>query len=65
MSLKEFKDLDAKQLAEREAELRKQLFELRTQSVTEKVKDVSQLGKLRQDIARIATLRSQRELTKS
>lgn len=59
MSLKEMKNLDATQLNEREAELRKHLFDLRTQSTTEKVKDVSQFKKTRKDIARVLTLRQQ------
>jgi large subunit ribosomal protein L29 len=35
--------------------LRGQLFSLRSQSVTEKVEDNSQLGKIRRDIARLLT----------
>ena len=33
--------------------LRKQVFTLRTQSVTDKVEDTSQYGKIRKDIARL------------
>ena len=65
MSLKEIKDLDATQLQERQADLRRQLFDLRTQNVTEKVKDVSRFRKLRQDIARIETLLQQRDVKAS
>jgi large subunit ribosomal protein L29 len=35
--------------------LRKRLFELKTQAVTEKIADTSQFGKVRKDIARILT----------
>lgn len=56
MSAKEFKDLDSKQLQEREAELRKELFGLKTQAATEKVKDTSEFKKIKKDIARIKTL---------
>ena len=62
MSLKEFRELDAKQLKEREAELRQGIFKLREQAATEKVKDTSQFRKLRQDLARVMTLQRQREL---
>jgi len=64
MSVKEFRNLDATQLKEKEAELRKVLFELKTQSATEKVKDISQFKKTRKDIARVQTLRRQSELSK-
>jgi large subunit ribosomal protein L29 len=37
------------------ARLRERLFGLRTQSVTEKVEDNSQFGKVRRDIARLRT----------
>lgn len=64
MSLKEFKNLDAAALAEREAELRKKLFTLRTQAATEKVTDLSQFKKVKHDIARIQTIRRSQELSK-
>ena len=35
--------------------LRKRLFDLRAQSVTEKLEDPTQLGKTRKDIARVLT----------
>ena len=35
--------------------LRKRLFELRTQAVTEKIADTSQFRKVRKDIARVLT----------
>lgn len=37
------------------ARLRGKLYELRTKSVTEKVEDTSQFGKIRRDIARLLT----------
>ncbi len=40
----------------------KHLFHLRSQAVTEKLEDPSQLGKARRDIARIKTEMRQREL---
>ncbi len=41
--------------------LRKKLFELRTQSVTEKITDTSQFGKIKKDIARLLTEQSVRQ----
>ena len=41
--------------------LRRQLFDLRTQAVTEKIQDTSQFKKIRKDIARVLTERSMRE----
>lgn len=41
--------------------LRRHLFDLRSQSVTEKLEDPSMLGKTRRDIARILTVRRQRQ----
>jgi len=37
------------------ARLRGKLYELRTKSVTEKVEDTTQFGKIRRDIARLLT----------
>ena len=42
--------------------LRKQLFTLRTQSVTDKVEDTSQYGKIRRDIARILGEKTRRAI---
>jgi large subunit ribosomal protein L29 len=62
MSSKEFVKLEDAQLLEKEAELRKQLFDLRIQSASDKIKDVSQVGKIRRDIARVETVLRQRQL---
>jgi large subunit ribosomal protein L29 len=42
--------------------LSRKLFDLRSQSVTEKVEDVSQFKKMRRDIARLKTERRSRTL---
>lgn len=42
--------------------LRRHLFDLRTQSVTEKIEDVSQFTNARRDIARLLTEQRQREI---
>jgi large subunit ribosomal protein L29 len=43
----------------------KHLFDLRSQAVTEKLEDPSQIGKTRKTIARIKTLLRQREIEAS
>jgi large subunit ribosomal protein L29 len=62
MKIKEIKDKDADGLKHELAEQMKHLFELRTQSVTEKLEDPTQLGKTRKTIARIKTVLHQRKL---
>lgn len=55
--VKKLRDDELKAEAER---LRKKLFELRSQTVTEKIKDSSQFKKNRKDLARVLTERSAR-----
>ena len=45
--------------------LREKLYTLRTQTVTEKIEDTSQLRLLRRDVARLLTERRARELAKA
>jgi len=45
--------------------VREKLFTLRSQTVTEKVEDTSQLKKLRKDVARLLTERRARQLAKA
>ena len=47
------------------ARLRKRMFELRTQKVTDKIEDTSQFKKTRRDIARLLTEKHSREISKS
>ncbi len=42
--------------------VRRHLFDLRTQAVTEKIEDSSQFGKSRKDVARLLTERKRREI---
>jgi len=44
--------------------LRTKLFDLRSQTVTEKVEDLSQFGKIRRDLARLMTERRTRQISK-
>lgn len=62
VEVKKFKD---EQLRDELASLQKKLFDLRTSTVTEKVKDTSQFGKIRRNIARVRTELRSRELAGS
>jgi len=42
--------------------IRRHLFDLRTQAVTEKIEDSSQFGKSRKDVARLLTEAKRREI---
>jgi large subunit ribosomal protein L29 len=46
------------------AKLRNDLYDLRSQAVTEKVEDTSKFGKLRKDIARLLTEQRVRQTAK-
>ena len=62
MTIKEIREKDVPQLRHDLVDRRKHLFDLRSQAVTEKLEDPTQLRKTRKDIARILTLLHQREL---
>jgi large subunit ribosomal protein L29 len=55
MKAKEVHKLSDEEIQVETDRLRKRLFELKTQAVTEKIADTSQFGKVRKDIARILT----------
>ena len=61
MKMKEILEKQTDQLREELVEKQKHLFDLRSQAVTEKLEDPSQLGKAKKDIARIMTVLSLRE----
>src|SRR5215203_6876466 len=61
MKMKEILEKQSDQLREELAEKQKHLFDLRSQAVTEKLEDPSQLGKTKKEIARILTVLSVRE----
>ena len=50
------------ELTETAGQLRSRLFELRSQSVTEKLENPRQLGNLRRDIARVLTEKRSRQI---
>jgi large subunit ribosomal protein L29 len=62
MKATELADLDAEQLAEKLAEAKEELFNLRFQNVTGQLDDQHRLREVRKDIARIFTIMRQREL---
>ena len=65
MKMKEILEKQGEQLDHELVEKQKHMFDLRSQAVTEKLEDPSQLGKTRKDIARIKTVLRQRELEAS
>ena len=62
MTAKEIREKETEHLKHELDEQRKHLFDLRSQAVTEKLEDPSQLRKTRKDIARMQTILRQREL---
>jgi large subunit ribosomal protein L29 len=62
MKMKEILEKQGEQLGQELLEQQKHLFELRSQAVTEKLEDPSQIAKTRKDIARIKTVMRRREL---
>ncbi len=53
------------EIAEELTRVSRKLYDLRSQTVTEKVEDVSQFTKMRRDIARLKTERRAREIAKN
>jgi large subunit ribosomal protein L29 len=60
MKAKEVHKLSDEEIKAETQRLRKRLFELRTQAVTEKIQDTSQFRKVRKDIAQVLTEASMR-----
>src|SRR5688500_20140187 len=65
MTVKEIREKETGHLKEELVEKRKHLFDLRSQAVTEKLEDPSQLRKTRKEIAQIKTILRERELAES
>ena len=63
--LKELRDKSVEDLQREIVEKQKHLFDLRSQAVTEKLEDPTQLTKNRKEIARIKTLIRERELAQT
>jgi large subunit ribosomal protein L29 len=60
MTTKEIREKETDHLKHELVEKRKHLFDLRSQAVTEKLEDPSQLRKTKKDIARMETILKQR-----
>lgn len=60
MNIADLRELKTDELHTELDRLRRHYFDLRSQSVTEKLEDSSQLGKTRRDIARVLTTLSER-----
>mgnify|MGYP001975102349 CR=1 FL=1 len=65
MKAQEAHKMTNEEIAEELRRLSRKLFDLRSQSVTEKVEDVSQFTKMRRDIARLQTERRAREIAQN
>ena len=62
VKLKETRDKSVEDLRREITEKQRHLFDLRSQAVTEKLEDPTQLGKTKREIARILTILREREI---
>jgi len=62
MKMKEILEKQGDQLDHELVEQQKHLFDLRSQAVTEKLEDPTQLGKTKREIARVLTILREREI---
>jgi large subunit ribosomal protein L29 len=61
MKAKQYREMAAGELVEKLEELQKSLFELRAQSVTEKIENSRAVGNARRNIARIKTILKEKQ----
>ena len=64
MKASEVSKLSLDEIKVEETRLRARHFELRSQAVTQKIENTSELGNIRRDIARLLTERKKRQLKK-
>ena len=64
-ALKELRDKENGHLEHELTDKLKHLFDLRSQAVTEKLEDPTQIGKTRKEIARINTIVREREIAEA
>ncbi len=62
MKITEIRELRPEELGDRLEDMQKQLFALRSQSVTEKLENTNAVKNVRRDIARIKTIIRENEL---
>ena len=65
MTAKEIREKETEHLKHELLEKRKHLFDLRSQAVTEKLEDPTQIGKTKKEIARLHTIIKERQLAAS
>jgi large subunit ribosomal protein L29 len=63
MKASEIREMNPDELVVELENLQRKLFDIRTQAVTEKLEDPSQLTKAKRDVARLKTIIRERELT--
>lgn len=63
MKVKDMRELSDEELGAELERVRRHLFDVRSQAVTEKLEDPSMLTKARRDIARILTIMRERQIT--
>ena len=61
MKAKQYREMAAGELTGKLEELQKSLFELRSQSVTEKLENSHAVGNVKRDIARINTILNEKK----
>jgi large subunit ribosomal protein L29 len=64
MKASEIREMNPDELDGELESLEKRLFEIRSQAVTEKLEDPTQLTKTKRDIARLKTIMREREIAK-
>lgn len=62
MKASEIREMNPDELVDELENLQRKLFDIRTQAVTEKLEDPTQLTKVRRDIARFKTVIREQEL---
>lgn len=64
MKVREIRELSDEEIQAEAERLRRHLFDLRSQAVTEKLEDPAMLVKAKRDIARILTIQHERQLAR-
>ena len=62
MKIKEIRELTDEELTAELERVRRHLFDLRSQAVTEKLENPSMITKAKRDVARILTMQAQRRI---
>ncbi|MCP4712182.1 MAG: 50S ribosomal protein L29 [Planctomycetes bacterium] len=62
MKANDIREMNPDELSDELENLQKKFFEIRTQAVTEKLEDPTQLTKVKRDIARIMTVIRERQI---